>query len=153
MLALASEVGKEGVVTVLRILLGGLMAATSVVAATAAAGPQTAQIADGKQKYDVYCSSCHGAGGKGDGTFSKALRKPPADLTQLSRKNKGQFPTETVAKLIDGRTRDEAHLKSDMPVWGDVFSKSQTTTTPGDVKARIDALVQYLETIQDKGKN
>lgn len=138
---------------VLRILIGGFIAATSVAAATVGAGPQTAQIAEGKEKYDVYCRACHGATGKGDGTLGKSLRKRPADLTQLAKKNQGQFPKETVAKLIDGRTGDEAHLKGDMPVWGDVFSKSQTSTGPEDVKARIDALVRYLETIQDKGES
>jgi len=138
--------------TVLRILIGGLVATMSVAAAAAGAGPQSAQVVSGKENYRVYCENCHGAEGKGDGTFSKSLRKPPADLTQLAKKNKGQFPTETVAKLIDGRTRDQAHLKSDMPVWGDVFSKSAGSATPEDVKTRIDGLVRYLETIQDKGK-
>ena len=116
------------------------------------ARPQTAQIAEGKEKYTFYCASCHGAEGKGDGTLSKSLRKRPADLTQLAKKNQGQFPTEAVAKVIDGRSGDEAHLKADMPIWGDVFSKSQTNTSPEDVKNRIDALVKYLETIQDKGQ-
>ena len=137
---------------VLRILIGGFITATSVVAATLGAGAQTTQIAEGKQKYDAYCAACHGAGGKGDGKLGKSLRKRPADLTQLAKNNHGQFPTETIAKLIDGRAGDEAHLKRDMPVWGDVFSKSQTTAGPEEVKARIDALVKYLETIQEKGQ-
>ena len=132
-------------------LIGMFIAATSVVATTGA-GPQTAQIDEGKQKYDFYCASCHGATGKGDGTLGKSLGKPPADLTQLAKKNQGQFPTERVARLIDGRSDDEAHRRKDMPVWGDVFAKSQTNTSPEDVKARIDALVKYLETIQDKGE-
>jgi mono/diheme cytochrome c family protein len=135
---------------VLRVLIGGIIATTSVGAATDGAG-QTAQIAEGKQKYAFYCASCHGTEGRGDGTLGKSLRKRPADLTQLAKKNQGQFPTDTVGKLIDGRSGDEAHLKGDMPIWGDVFSKSQTNTSPEDVKARIDALVKYLETIQDKG--
>ena len=137
---------------VLRILIGGCITVTSVVAATIGAGPQTTQIAEGKQKYDAYCAACHGAKGKGDGKLGRSLRQRPADLTQLAKKNQGQFPTETVAKLIDGRTTDEAHLKRDMPVWGEVFSKSQTSTGPEEVKARIDALVKYLETIQEKGQ-
>jgi mono/diheme cytochrome c family protein len=135
-----------------RILIGGFIAATSVVAATVAAGPQTAQIAEGKEKYNAYCAACQGAEGKGDGNLGKSLQKRPADLTQLAENNQGKFPTETVAKLIDGRTTDRAHSRADMPVWGDVFSKSQTTTGPEDVKARIDALVKYLETVQEKGE-
>jgi mono/diheme cytochrome c family protein len=135
-----------------RILVVGCIVATSVVVAAAGARAQTEQAFEGKQKYDVYCASCHGAEGKGDGALSSSLKKRPADLTQLARKNNGQFPTETVVKFIDGRTRNDAHLKSDMPIWGDAFSKSQETPTPDDVKARITALVKYLETIQDKQK-
>lgn len=138
---------------VVRILIGGFIAATSAVAAIVAAAPQTAQIADGRQKYGTYCAACHGAEGKGDGKLGKSLRTRPADLTQLAKKNQGQFPAEAVAKIIDGRTTDRAHSKADMPVWGDVFSKSQTTTGPEEVKARIDALVKYLETIQDKSQH
>jgi mono/diheme cytochrome c family protein len=137
-------------VRVSRILTAAFIATS--VAAAAGTVPQTAQIEEGKQKYNTYCATCHGAGGKGDGTLSKSLRKRPADLTQLASKNKGVFPAEAVAKLIDGRTRDEAHVKSDMPIWGDVFSKSQTSPSPEDVKAKIDDLVKYLETIQSKDK-
>jgi mono/diheme cytochrome c family protein len=136
-----------------RILIGAFIAATSVVAATAGGGPQPAKTDEGKALYDVYCRACHGITGKGDGTLGKSLHRRPADLTQLAKKNQGKFPQDMVAKLIDGRTRDEAHLKRDMPVWGDVFSKSQTISGPEDVKARIDALVRYLETIQDKGQH
>ena len=80
--------GKEGVMRVLRILIGGIIATTSVVAATVGARPQTAQIAEGKQKSAFYCASCHGAEGKGDGTLSKSLRKRPANLTQLAKKTR-----------------------------------------------------------------
>lgn len=134
----------------LRILLAGVAVATSAISATARGQEQSAQTFEGKQKYDLYCATCHGAGGKGDGVIAGSLRKRPADLTQLARKNQGQFPTDAIVKFVDGRTRDEAHTKSDMPVWGDVFSKSQNSAGPDDVKATIEALVKYLETIQDK---
>lgn len=135
-----------------RILIGGLVAAASVVAVAEGVGARSPQVAEGKQKFEVYCASCHGAGAKGDGPFSATLRKRPADLTQLASRNKGEFPKDVVAKLIDGRTRDEAHRKSDMPVWGDVFAKSETSADAAAVKARIDALVEYLATIQVKAK-
>ena len=38
---------------VLRVLIGGIIATTSVVAATVGARPQTAQIAEGKQIWTV----------------------------------------------------------------------------------------------------
>jgi mono/diheme cytochrome c family protein len=124
--------------------------ATAVVAATSRGQAQGAQAFEGQQKFDRYCATCHGAGGKGDGALAGSLRKRPADLTQLARKNKGQFPTERIVAFVDGRTRDAAHSKSDMPVWGEVFAKSQDSGSPDDVKATIEALVKYLETIQDK---
>ncbi len=133
-----------------RILLVGVIAGTSVVAAVSGEQERSVQTIDGKQNYDTYCATCHGAGGKGDGVIASSLRKRPADLTQLAKKNDGRFPTETIVKFVDGRTRDEAHSRSDMPVWGDVFSKSQTSTSPDDVKSTIEALVKYIETIQDK---
>ena len=77
---------------VLRILIGGIIATTSVVAATVGARPQTAQIAEGKQKYAFYCASCHGAEGKGDGTLSKSLRKRPADLDAADQEKPGPVP-------------------------------------------------------------
>ena len=89
---------------------------------------------------------------KGDGTLSKSVRKRPADPTQLAKKNQAHFPIETIAKLIDGRSGEEAHFKADVPIWGDVFSKSQINTSRGDVKVRIDVLMKYLETIQDQGE-
>jgi mono/diheme cytochrome c family protein len=144
--------GMEGCMRSVRMLIVGFVAATAVVAAGVAARAQAGDVFEGKQKYGVYCASCHGAAGKGDGALAASLKKHPADLTQLARKNGGQFPTERVTRFIDGRTRDDAHLKSDMPVWGDAFSKSSETGTPEQVKARIDAVVKYLETIQATGK-
>jgi len=134
-----------------RIGVAGLIA-VAVVAATAGAAAQSAQVFEGKQKFELYCATCHGAEGKGDGTLAKQLRTRPADLTQLAKKYDGKFPADKVAQLIDGRTRDAAHLKADMPVWGEVFSKAQGGTDPNAVKDRIDALVKYLETIQEKPK-
>ncbi len=38
----------------------------------------------GKEAYALYCASCHGDGGKGDGPAGAALDPKPADLTTLS---------------------------------------------------------------------
>jgi hypothetical protein len=37
-----------------------------------------------------------------------------------------------------------------MPVWGDAFSKSTTDSDEAAVKAKIDALVEYLGSIQPR---
>jgi hypothetical protein len=72
------------------------------------------------------------------------------DLTQLSKQNKGVFPTETAFKTIDGRTAVAGHGGADMPVWGSVFIQSSESSTADGVKARVGALVTYLESIQEK---
>src|ERR1035438_7103845 len=45
----------------------------------------------GQEMYRAYCASCHGAGGKGDGPASAALKSRPLDLTGLAKQNAGKF--------------------------------------------------------------
>jgi mono/diheme cytochrome c family protein len=111
-----------------------------------AAGP-AGQAYSGPADYRAYCASCHGATAKGDGVIANSLRKRPADLTQLAKRNEGVFPGDRVGKTIEGTT--DAHGKSDMPVWAEVFGKAQESSTPEGVKARITAIVKYIETLQD----
>lgn len=37
----------------------------------------------GQESYRLYCQSCHGEKGRGDGPAATALTPPPADLAQL----------------------------------------------------------------------
>jgi mono/diheme cytochrome c family protein len=50
----------------------------------------------GKDEYKRSCASCHGVTGKGDGLVAKSLAKAPAELTKLSEKNNGVFPSSRV---------------------------------------------------------
>jgi mono/diheme cytochrome c family protein len=124
--------------------LAGALVGAAVVTAGAQSEPYS-----GAADYQVYCSSCHGTGGKGDGSIAKMLKKRPTDLTQLAKQNKDAFPDEKIFKTIDGRG-SSAHADSDMPSWGEVFAKS--TESPGTEKSalRIRTLVRYLETLQVK---
>ncbi len=114
------------------------------------------RLALGGNDYETYCASCHGVGGRGDGPVAEFLAITPADLTQLSRKNGGKFPTERVAQVIDGRQDVKIHGTRDMPVWGDWFDVE--AESPGlrasereiVVQERIKALLVYLNTIQVK---
>jgi mono/diheme cytochrome c family protein len=72
----------------------------------------------GAEMYKTWCASCHGPTGKGDGPAAAALKKPPADLTQLAKKNGGKFPTQRVRDYIDGTKEVASHGSRDMPVWG-----------------------------------
>jgi len=111
----------------------------------AAAAPQTPAPYSGSADYQVFCASCHGASGKGDGSLAGALRKRPADLTQLSKKNDGIFPFDAVFTTVDA-----GHETADMPAWTAVLAKSQESTGPEAAKVRIRELVKYLETLQPK---
>jgi hypothetical protein len=50
--------------------------------------------------------------------------------------------------VIDGRTKVTGHGGPDMPVWGDAFMRTAENLTEASLKHRIQALVDYLETIQ-----
>ena len=43
----------------------------------------------GRDSFDRYCASCHGADGRGGGPVASALRTRPTDLTTLARRNGG----------------------------------------------------------------
>ena len=103
---------------------------------------------DGSTVYRVYCASCHGDYGRGNGAVAVFLKLRPADLTQIAKRNKGTFPAERIYQLIDGRQGVKAHGGSQMPVWGDAFSLAGADES--SIKAKIDALVKHLESIQER---
>jgi len=104
---------------------------------------------EGSSDYQAFCASCHGASGKGDGIVARSLAKKPADLTQLAKKNAGAFPTERVVKTIDSGAGSHGG-SADMPEWLSVFEKSSTSPGKAEATMRINALVRYLESIQEK---
>ena len=130
--------------------LTSLTAACFAMAWLGAVPASAEQSYSGSADYQVFCSSCHGPTAKGDGVIAKSLPKHPADLTQLSARNKGVFPEARVSKTIDGREPLSAHGNSDMPAWGDVLAKSQESQGSEAAKARIAALVEYLQSLQEK---
>jgi hypothetical protein len=80
------------------------------------------------------------------------LKKPAPDLTQLSKKNNGQFPFWRVYRTIDGRDEVMSHGTRTMPVWGAQFLSQEGGAPPDEdrVLGRILSLVYYLESLQDK---
>ena len=106
-------------------------------------------IAFGKVSYRVYCQNCHGAGGKGDGRLAELMKVRPADLTQISQRNGGTFPTDRMHQIIDGRADVLAHGDREMPVWGQAFL--ERTDNEAAVRTKVHQLTVYLESIQEKG--
>ena len=78
------------------------------------------------------------------------MKKPPPDLTQFAARNGGVFPSALVARIIDGRQPVTGHGGPDMPVWGDAFRASREGSSEEAVQARIKALVDHLERIQER---
>ncbi len=111
---------------------------------------QTASTASisGSDLFYNNCAACHGIGGKGDGPMGAVLTIRPADLTILSKKTAGKFPAAQIYQMIDGRNPAvRGHGGPDMPVWGEVFAAKGGAAS---VKARINALVKHIETLQVK---
>ena len=130
-----------------------LLAAAAIIVASARVAPGARVLPQpyaGNGDYQIFCASCHGAEARGDGVIAKSLKKPPPDLTVLTKRHDGVFPAEKVYKIIDGREPGSSHTSSDMPAWGDVFAKASGSAGPENVAARINAIVAYLKTLQAK---
>jgi hypothetical protein len=106
-------------------------------------------------EYELSCMPCHGVDGHGDGPRAKSLKVAPADLTRIAKSNSGVFPAKRLVELIDGRAIVAEHGQREMPVWGDRYrvrldASERTSEIERRAHAQISALVQYLETIQEK---
>jgi len=117
------------------------------VSTVMAVGGRQGRTPDGEEDYKIYCNSCHGQEGKGNGPFAASLKVRPSDLTRFAIKNDGTFPREKVFAAVDGLART-ATPGADMPQWHDVFAKAQGGASDAQVKMRVDALVRYIERLQ-----
>lgn len=108
---------------------------------------QPTSMTSGKEMFRTYCATCHGLDAKGNGPAAAALKKPPADLTQLTRKHNGKFPDAYVAaKLMS--VDQPVHGSKEMPVWGPLLSSVSHDTA--ETQLRISNIVKYIESIQAK---
>lgn len=103
---------------------------------------------EGPDLFRAYCASCHGADGKGNGPTAAALKTKPPDLTTISRRSGGKFPSQRVREVIAGDNRIAAHGSREMPVWGPIFHQVERDRDWGYV--RMENLTKYLESIQSK---
>jgi mono/diheme cytochrome c family protein len=102
----------------------------------------------GPELFGQYCAVCHGLDGKGNGPFASQLKGRPADLTVIAKKNGGTFPSARVRSMIAGEDTPASHGSRTMPIWGPVFRDIKSDQVPASV--RLDSLVNYLESIQQK---
>ena len=113
----------------------------------------------GKLEFRQYCAQCHGMNAIGDGPVAPALKKKPANLTLLSKKNGGVFPEKEVRDFIDGSKTAASHGTREMPIWGDHYSGKapnelgpyyQSSDVASYVRGKILALIGYISTLQAK---
>ena len=126
-------------------LCAALLAGVAFGAPTA--GQEPARASEGREVFQTYCASCHGADGAGHGPVAASMRRAPPDITAIALANGGAFPNERIRRIIDGRDV-ESHGNREMPVWGDAFKATRGGHSEDAIRARIDAVVRYLASIQ-----
>jgi mono/diheme cytochrome c family protein len=130
----------------------------AILALALAAGPsQAADVSNGlisgEADFKMYCASCHGETGKGDGPKSFGLSSPAPDLTTLTARY-GEFPRARLAELVDGRAPIAGHGSREMPVWGLWFKEEAADDLggaegdDGSVARRVENLLDYIATLQ-----
>jgi mono/diheme cytochrome c family protein len=104
----------------------------------------------GRDLFEMYCATCHGREGRGNGPAAEALKVRPADLTTIARRNGGTFPKSRVESFVTvGEDRaSPAHGSKEMPVWGPIFR----ALDPNDAanKIRLANIVEYVGALQVK---
>jgi hypothetical protein len=101
----------------------------------------------GAASYKEYCTQCHGAAGLGDGPVAKLLKVPPSDLTRISQRHEGHFPTGMVRQIVLGDYEVPPHGSRDIPLWGLAFRSVDGSSV---AELRLVNLVKYLEGMQKK---
>ncbi len=104
------------------------------------------QSVDGVETYKAYCAVCHGPTAKGNGPAATALKKAPADLTTIAKRNGGKFSATDIEAVIMGQQVLNSHGSRDMPIWGPVFQALAPDNS--FMKLRVSNLVDYLKSIQ-----
>ncbi len=130
-----------------------IRAAMIALATTGAASAQEVDVEDGKNLFLNSCWQCHGLDAKGSGPMAEMLAIETPDLTQLSKRNGGEFPTEAVAMQIDGRSPVLAH-GGEMPIFGQSLESDQNVTLRMKSGQRLMTgvplanVIVYLESLQ-----
>ena len=120
------------------------------LAAAPASFAEDLATSTGAQLYRQFCASCHGAGGHGDGPVAPFFKLQPPDLTQIAKRNGGEFPLERVRRILDGTANLPPHGAREMPVWGIEFAMAADDPATGRQVAQstITRLAEYLRSMQ-----
>ena len=105
----------------------------------------SADSSAGQEIFDKHCAVCHGRGGN----VRLAAQSDPntPDLRRIAERSpQGRLPRIMLAEIIDGRRIVQAHGNRTMPIWGDQLDAEDG----GTAEEKVNALVQYIESIQIK---
>ena len=137
----------------MRTRIAGVGLALALPFAAAAQAPSSAgceplaQIS-GPALFADNCTQCHGDGGKGGGILAKALELAPPDLTTLTARTGGAFPSEHVLQILRNGGGHKGDGDKAMPVWAKIFAHEC-----GGAYARqaVLELERTLKAIQESG--
>jgi len=71
------------------LLLAPMLALPAAAQDAPAAGAQPKLTAAGADLFRTYCASCHGTSARGDGPLADSMRRRPANLTEIAKRNGG----------------------------------------------------------------
>jgi mono/diheme cytochrome c family protein len=126
----------------------GFIAGTHTIAAAQSATVRNEM--EGQELFRTFCASCHGLDARGNGPVAFALKRPPADLTTIAKRNGGVFPRERLIRYItNGNPSTTAHGSKEMPVWGPNLTALMPASNK-PVSDHIANIAAYLESIQPR---
>jgi mono/diheme cytochrome c family protein len=103
---------------------------------------------NGAEIFRDYCAPCHGLDGRGNGPVAPALKFKVPDLTQISKRAGGKFPSARIKAIIEGTETVSGHGSREMPIWGPVFHQIAVDQDLGAV--RTANVTSYIESMQRK---
>lgn len=95
-----------------------------------------ADLEKGKKAFEMYCVSCHGASGAGDGAAAAALNPKPRNFTDAAYMT-GRTDEQLIKVVTEGGAAN--NLSPLMAAWG-------TTLKPDEIKG----VVAYIRTFVKK---
>ena len=142
---------KQRVFVLLRFIVSALVVSTHP-ASVSAKPSRHFQKLEGSAIYLGHCASCHGVVGKGDGPVAPTLKVLPPDLTTITLRAGGKFPSARVARIITYGENISAHGSQAMPLWGAMFTTVGGSGRRGALYSRraVIQLKRYLESIQQR---
>lgn len=107
-------------------------------------------VKSGKLLYDKHCKSCHGGGGKGDGTKAKSLTTSCGDFT--TKVFQGQTDGSIFYKIREGRT-DMPSFKKKIPEVEELWSIVNYMRSFAPVTSKVEEPKPKVVEKKDTSKN